>query len=60
MASRTKPRAMVGRFVEVCRRSSLKVYAGKTNGMVLGVEEGLDCEFFVDEIRVQRVSEFKY
>ena len=33
-------RAMVGRFVEVCRRG-LKVNAGKSKVMVLGGEVGL-------------------
>ena len=31
-------RAMVGRFVEVCRRRSLKVNEGKSKMIVLGVE----------------------
>ena len=34
-------RAMVGRYVEVCRRSGLKVNAGKSKVMVLGGEERL-------------------
>ena len=34
-------RAMVGRFVEVCRRRGLKVNAGKSKVMVLNGEEGL-------------------
>ena len=34
-------RAMVGRFVEVCRRRGLKVSAGKGKVMMLGGEEGL-------------------
>ena len=42
--------AMVGRLVEVCRRG-LKVNAGKSKAMVLGVEEGLECEVCVDGIR---------
>ena len=33
-------RAMVGRFVEVCRRRGLKVNAGKSKVMVLSREEG--------------------
>ena len=32
-------KAMVGRFVEVCRRKGLKVNAGKCKVMVLGGEE---------------------
>ena len=41
-------RAMVGHFVEVCRRRGLKVNAGKSKVMVLGGEEGLECEVCVD------------
>ena len=53
-------RAMVGRFVEICRRKVLKVNAGKNKVMVLGGEEGLECEVCVDGIRLEHVSEFKY
>ena len=42
--------AMVGRFAEVCRRRGLKVNAGKSKVMVLGGEEGLECEVCVDRI----------
>ena len=35
-------RAIVGRLVEMWRRRGLDVNAGKSKGMVLGVEEGLD------------------
>ena len=28
--------------------------------VMLGGEEGLDCEVWVDEIRLEHVSEFKY
>ena len=45
-------RAMVGRFVEVCKRRGLKVNAGKSKVMVLGGEEGLECEVCVDGIRL--------
>ena len=44
-------RAMVGRFVGVCRRRGLKINAGKSKVMVLGEEEGLECEVCVDVIR---------
>ena len=44
-------RAILGRFVEVCRRGGLKFNAG---------EEGLECEVCVDGIRSEHVSEFKY
>ena len=37
-------RAVVGRFAEVCRRRSLKVNAGKSKVVILGGEEGLECE----------------
>ena len=37
-------RATAGRFVEVCRRRSLKVNTVKSKVMVLGGEEGLECE----------------
>ena len=37
-------RVMVGRFVEACRIRGLKVNAAKSKMMVLGGEEGLECE----------------
>ena len=43
---------MVGRFVDMCRRR-LKVNAGKRKVMVLGVEEGFECEVCVDKMRLQ-------
>ena len=51
-------RAMVGRFVEVCRRV-LKVNAVKSKVMVLNGEEGLECGVYVDETHFEHVSEFK-
>ena len=51
---------MVGRFVKVCRKGDLKVSAGKYKLMVLGGEEGLECEVYVDRICLENVSEFKY
>ena len=42
---------MVGRFVEVCKRRGLKVNAGKSKVMVLGREEGLEGEVWVDAFR---------
>ena len=39
------------RFVEVCRRKSLKVSADKSKVMVVGLEEGLQCEIHVDRVR---------
>ena len=52
-------RMMVGRFAEVYRRG-LEINAGKSTVMVLNGEEGLVCEFHVDGIRLEHVSEFKY
>ena len=52
--------AMLGRFVELCRKRGLKVNAGKSNMLILGGEEKLKCEVCVDEIRFEHVSEFKY
>ena len=37
-------RSIVGRLTEVCRRRGLKVNAGKSKVMLLGGEEGLECE----------------
>ena len=53
-------RLMVGYFVEVCRRGGLKVNAGKSKVIMLGGEEGLECEVCVDGICLEYVSEFKY
>ena len=38
--------AMVGHFVNVCRRRGLKVNAVKSKVIVLNGEEGLECEVF--------------
>ena len=51
---------MVGRLVEVSRRRCLKVNAGKIKVMILNGKEGLRLEVYVDEIRLEQVSEFKY
>ena len=53
-------RVMVGRFAEVCRRKGLKVSTGKSKVMVLNGEEESKCEVYVDGIRLEHVSEFKY
>ena len=37
-------RAMVGCFVEVCRRRGLKVNAGESKVRILNGEEGLECK----------------
>ena len=42
-------RAMVGRLVEACRRRGLKVNSGKSQVMVLGREEVLECEVCISE-----------
>ena len=49
---------MVGRLVKVCR--CLKINADKNKVMVLGGEEGWVCEVFVNEMRLEHVSEFIY
>ena len=41
----------MGWFAEVCRGRGLKVNAGKSKVMVLGGEEGLECEVCVGGIR---------
>ena len=53
-------RAMVGCFVEVHRRSGLKVNAGKSKGMVLCGEGELKCKVCVGKMQFEHVSEFKY
>ena len=55
-------RAMVGHFGEVCveKKRGLKVNAAKNKVMVLGGEEGLECEVYIDGIRLQHVLKFKY
>ena len=40
--------AIVGRFIEVCRRRYLKCSAGKSKVMLLGGEEGLECEVCIN------------
>ena len=37
-------RAVMERFVEMCRRRGLKIIAGKSKMMVLDEEDGLECE----------------
>ena len=48
-------KVMLSRFVEVCRRRGLKVNAGKSKMMVLGGEDGLECEIPVDWGRLKQV-----
>ena len=51
---------MVEWFAELCRRRGLRFSAGKRKVMVLNGEERLECEVYVDAIRLEHVSEFKY
>ena len=46
--SEEDPRAIVGGFIEVCRRRGLEVNAGKSKVMVLGGKEELECEVYVN------------
>ena len=50
-------RAMVGHFVEVCRRGSLKVNAGKSKVMLLNGKEGLECEVNVEGMQLEHLSD---
>ena len=49
----------MGHFVEVCRRTGLKVNTGKSKVMVFNGEEGLECEVYIERICLEHVSEFK-
>ena len=49
----------MGHFVKVCRRRGLNVKERKGKVMLLGGEEGLECEVCIDRIRLEHVSEFK-
>ena len=53
-------KAMVERFVEVCRRRGLKVNTGKGRVMLMNGEEGLECWVHVDGVSLDHVSKFKY
>ena len=53
-------RAIVRRFVELCRRKGLKVNAGKSKVMVLSGERELVCEIYIDRVCFEHVSDFKY
>ena len=50
---------MVRWFVEVCRRRGLKVNVGKSKVMVMNGGNRLECEVYVDGIRLEHVLEFK-
>ena len=49
-------RALVEHFVEVCRGRGLKVNVVKSKMMMLGGEEGLEREVYVDRIHLEHVS----
>ena len=51
---------LLGRFLKVCRRRGLRVNASKSKMVVLGEEEGLECEVCVNGMRLEHVSKFKY
>ena len=53
-------RAIVGRFVEVCRRRGLKVNAGKKQGDGTEWRGGIGVEVYVDGIRLEHILEYKY
>ena len=38
----------------------VKVNAGKRKVMIIDGEQGLECKFHVDVIRLEHISEFKY
>ena len=42
---------MLERFVELCKRRGLKVNAVKSKVMMLGGEEGIECDIRVDRVR---------
>ena len=51
MSRKEDLRAMIGRFIEMCRRRRLKVNTGKSKVMVMNGEEGLKCKVHVDGVR---------
>ena len=51
---------MEGRFVQVCGRKGLEVNLDTSKGIVLGGEEGFECEVHVDGIHLEHALEFKY
>ena len=53
-------KAIVGRFVDMCRRRGPKVNAGRSKVILLNGDEELESEVCVDEMRMEHVSEFKY
>ena len=53
-------RAMLRRFVEVCRRRGLKFNATKSKVMVLGGEKMLGCGVCEHNMQLEHMLEFKY
>ena len=53
-------RAILGRFVEMCKRRGLKANASNSKVMVPNGKEGLECKVCVDGMQLKHVSEFKY
>ena len=49
-------KAVVERFVWVCRRTGIKVNAGKSKVMVLNGEDGLKCEVYSSECKDKGVA----
>ena len=47
--------AMVGYFIEVCRKRCPKFNADKRKVMVLNAEEGLELEVLVDRMQLEHV-----
>ena len=52
--------AIVGWFIEVCRRRGLEVNGGKSKVMIMNREEGLESEVHIDGVHLEHVSKFKY
>ena len=46
---------ILGRFIEMCRRRSLRVNPGKSKVVLLGEEERLECEVCMNGIRAEHV-----
>ena len=46
----------MGHFVEVCMRRGLKINGSESKVMVLGGEEGLECEVCIDKTHLEDVS----
>ena len=53
-------RAMMGCFVQVCKRRDMKINGCKSKVVVLNGGEGLECMVSVDGVKLDKASEFKY